>query len=152
MQSCLTISMTTEMRTTIAPRVLELIHAHLLKSYPFEGVGFVYGQDGEVREITDALSIANSKPGDQRRRFEVHPLDYIKAEKYAVEHRLTLLGVYHSHPDHPAIPSEHDLRQAVPFFSYIIVSVRAWEVVETTSWQLVSGRFEQEEIIQFITT
>lgn len=139
------------MRTMISPQVLELIHAHLRKTYPCEGVGFLYGQDTEVREITDVLSIANSKSGDQRRRFEVHPIDYIKAEQFAEEKDLCLLGVYHSHPDHPAVPSKHDLLQAVPFFSYIIVSVYQQEVVETTSWQLQNGRFEQEEIIQFIT-
>ncbi len=66
----------------------------------------------------------NHKEGDQRRRFEISDLDYMKAERHAAKEGLTLLGVYHSHPLHPAIPSEHDHTVAMPFFSYLIVSVQ----------------------------
>jgi proteasome lid subunit RPN8/RPN11 len=73
----------------------------------------------------------------------------MRAEKYALENNTTLLGVYHSHPDHPARPSEHDLNQAVPYFSYIIVSVREGKVADLTSWQLnEASQFEEESISQ----
>ena len=98
--------------------------------------------------VIEAKPIINSKEGDQRRRFEISPIDYMKAERYAIEHNIELLGVYHSHPLHPAIPSEHDLEQAVPFFSYIIVSVDEKQINHTTSWQLnEGGQFEKEDII-----
>jgi proteasome lid subunit RPN8/RPN11 len=72
----------------------------------------------------------------------------MKAERYALENELELLGIYHSHPDHPAIPSEHDFRQAVPFFSYIIMSVRHGSNKRLTSWRLNDdNKFEQERII-----
>jgi proteasome lid subunit RPN8/RPN11 len=58
------------------------------------------------------------------------------------------VGIYHSHPDHPAVPSEYDLKQAVPFFSYIILSVEKDEVKHITSWQLGKNqRFEEEDIV-----
>jgi proteasome lid subunit RPN8/RPN11 len=60
----------------------------------------------------------------------------MKAEQYALLYDTTLIGVYHSHPQHPAIPSEHDLKQALPFFSYIIVSVLDGKSDNLFSWRL----------------
>ena len=73
----------------------------------------------------------------------------MKAERYALENNTTLLGVYHSHPNHPAKPSVHDLKQAVPFFSYIILSVSETAVEDLTSWQLdTAGQFVQENVLK----
>ncbi|MCO5233496.1 MAG: M67 family metallopeptidase [Chitinophagales bacterium] len=124
-----------------------IIRTHAEKEFPNECVGFLYGfeQNGK-RTIELARPIANSKEGDQRRRFEISPIDYIKAEQYALTHQTTLIGVYHSHPQHPAIPSEHDLKQALPFFSYIIVSVIDGQSDILSSWRLNEEKniFEQE--------
>jgi len=120
----------------------------LQSAYPDEGCGFLLGNESGERNIEETLKVDNSKEGDKRRRFEIKPTDYMRAEKYAEENNMTLLGVYHSHPDHPAKPSEHDLKQAVPFFSYIIVSVMEGEIADITSWQLGdSGYFEEENIL-----
>lgn len=121
----------------------------LEEAYPDEGCGFLYGQDGKERAITEAVKVVNSKEGDKRRRFEIGPVDYMKAERYADENNLKLLGVYHSHPNHPARPSVHDLSQAFPYFSYIIVSVNEGKAGDITSWQLdEKGEFREEKIIQ----
>lgn len=141
------------MHLVINPSAENTMRTHALEAFPNECVGFLYGDDeqteGEksIRKIDLAVPITNSKEGDQRRRFEISPLDYMKAENYALEKNLTLLGVYHSHPLHPAIPSEHDLRQALPFFSYIIVSIQEKFVDHIRSWQLNdAGEFEEENI------
>lgn len=137
------------MKIELTPAALKTIHEHAERDYPNECCGFLYGEESEVRRITLARPVGNSKEGDQRRRFQIDPNDYRKAELYAAEHDLDLLGVYHSHPDHPAEPSEHDLKQALPFFSYIIVSVREGESDTTTSWRLDDeGQFEEEIITQ----
>ena len=121
---------------------------HLESTYPNEGCGFMLGTDNKRREINELIVVENGKQGDQRRRFAISPLDYLKAERYADEKGLALLGVYHSHPDHPAIPSIHDLKQAVPFFSYVIVSVVKGNAEVITSWQLDdTGKFEEEKLI-----
>ena len=134
----------------ISEQALSKIHEHAAETFPYECCGFFYGNDGEERQIEEAIPVTNSKEGDQRRRFEVSPLDYMKAERYALENNTTLLGIYHSHPNHPAKPSVHDLKQAVPFFSYIIVSVMEGIVEQTTSWQLNDqGEFEEESILNF---
>lgn len=129
--------------------LLDEMHRHALSAFPNECVGFFYGKsDSTGKAVTEYSPLENSKEGDQRRRFEVSPLDYMKAERYALQQGLDLLGVFHSHPLHPAIPSEHDLKQAVPFFSYIISSVEENEVVDTTSWFLdeENNQFEKENL------
>ena len=103
---------------------IELMQKDAIQAFPNECCGFMYGyEEGNSRKITIAVPVINSKDGDQRRRFEISPIDYMRAENYALSNNLNLLGVYHSHPLHPAIPSQHDLVQAMPFFSYLILSV-----------------------------
>jgi len=135
--------------TFILPDAEQVIREHGEKDFPDECVGFLYGTDsaGE-RIIRQAIPIKNSKEGDKRRRFEISPLDYMRAETYALTHQTTLLGVYHSHPQHPAIPSEHDLKQALPFFSYIILSVLDQKADIIRSWRLneASHSFEEEPL------
>lgn len=134
---------------TIDEQALEVIQNSLEKAYPNEGCGFLFGEEnGLYRAIHLAVAVKNSKEGDQRRRFVISPRDYMEAEKFALKKGTTLLGIYHSHPDHPAKPSEHDLKQAVPFFSYVIVSVKKGKSADITSWQLNDqGTFAQEEIV-----
>ena len=123
----------------------KIIREHGERDFPNECVGFLYGHEKDSqRFIEEARPIANSKAGDQRRRFEISPLDYMRAERYALENKTTLIGVYHSHPQHPAQPSEHDLKQAVPFFSYIIVSVMDGKSDKLTSWRLSETEFQFE--------
>ncbi|MDR8392269.1 M67 family metallopeptidase [Aliifodinibius sp. S!AR15-10] len=136
------------MKVVIEEQALAEMERHAEEYYPNECCGFFYGKDGDVRKITLAKRVDNTKEGDQRRRFQIDPKDYQEAERYAIEHDLDLLGVYHSHPDHPAVPSEHDRKVAMPFFSYIIVSVEDGEAVVTRSWQLNEERQFEEEAFQ----
>ena len=134
------------MKVVLEKGAEEVILQDALETFPNECCGFMYGNDkSDTRIITEAIRVINNKEGDQRRRFEISPADYMKAERYAVQKGLTLLGVYHSHPKHPAKPSEHDLAKAMPFFSYIIVSVFDDSIEDLTSWQLNDqGEFEEE--------
>lgn len=122
---------------------------HAEAYYPKECCGFMFGIEGDVRNVTLVRPTRNVKKGDQRRRFEINPLAYVKAEQYALAHDLKLLGVYHSHPNHPAIASEHDLEVALPYFSYVIVSVMYGIAKEIWSWKLHGHQkeFYQEETL-----
>ncbi len=130
--------------------VSESMKEAALKAFPNECCGFFFGHEiAEDRVVQEVMPVENSKEGDQRRRFSINPKDYMEAEKRALALDMSLLGVYHSHPSHPAIPSEHDLKQALPWFSYIILSVEQDGVKNTTSWQLDAARkFEQETLKQ----
>lgn len=119
------------------------------KSFPDECCGFFYGTEKDnQRLITEAVAVINNKEGDKRRRFVISPIDYMKAERYALSNELSLLGVYHSHPQHPAIPSEHDLKQALPYFSYIIISVQNGVTDHVRSWRLNEStqQFDEEKL------
>lgn len=121
------------------------IRAHGRETFPHECCGAMLGKDGAV---TEAFKLPNTTEEGPRRRFMVSPNDYRVAEKRAREAGLDLLGFYHSHPDHPARPSQYDLDHAWPFFSYVIVSVMAGEDKLLTSWRLKEDRsaFDEEEV------
>ena len=118
-----------------------------VEAFPDECCGFIFGyEDANGRRvITYAQPVINAKEGDKRRRFEIAPHDYLQAEQYAEEHQIELLGVYHSHPNHPAVPSEHDRAAAQPFFSYLIISVNDKQPGVIRSWRLNDDlQFEEE--------
>jgi proteasome lid subunit RPN8/RPN11 len=118
------------------------IHQHGRDTYPNECCGALIGREGHVAE---AFALPNTTEEGPRRRFLVRPADYRAAEARAEETGRELLGFYHSHPDHPAQPSQFDLDHAWPFFSYVIVSVREGEPRETRSWRLRDDRSQFDE-------
>jgi proteasome lid subunit RPN8/RPN11 len=121
------------------------IAAHGRETYPNECCGALIGRDGQVSEV---VPLPNTTEEGPRRRFLVRPVDYRAAEAHAKQREADLLGFYHSHPDHPAQPSQYDLDHAWPFFSYVIVSVRAGDAGELRSWRLREDRsqFDEEEV------
>ena len=134
----------------IEKQAWEHMQKHAEDHFPDECCGFFYGiEDISGRQISIYKPVNNNKEGDKRRRFEVSPIDYIQAERYALENNIQLLGVFHSHPQHPAIPSEHDLSQAMPWFSYIIISIMDGAFNHVRSWKLNESinRFEEENLI-----
>jgi proteasome lid subunit RPN8/RPN11 len=114
-------------------------------AYPNECCGALIGRGGTVLET---LALPNMTDEGPRTRFRVTPNDYRAAERRADELGAELLGFYHSHPDHPARPSQYDLDHAWPFFSYVIVSVRDGVSGDMTAWRLREDRsaFDQEEL------
>ena len=127
-------------------RLIEQINAHVEKAYPEEGAGFLVGDEGEVKEV---LPLSNAREDAARNnRFLITPEDYVKAELRADSLGLSLIGVFHSHPDCPNVPSEYDREWAQPFFSYIITRVDEGKAVSHRSWRLVEDRskYDEEEI------
>jgi proteasome lid subunit RPN8/RPN11 len=117
--------------------VADAIRQHGVEAYPDECCGALFGRDGQV---IATLGLPNTTDEGPRRRFLVRPQDYRDAERRAAELGAELLGFYHSHPDHPARPSQYDLDHAWPVFSYIIVSVRSGVPQDMTSWLLRDDR------------
>ncbi len=118
--------------------------------FPDECCGFLFGREeiNGVRTVTKVLEVNNAKTGDKRRRFEISPKDYMRAEKYATENELQLIGIYHSHPNHPAIPSDTDRLAALPWFSYLIISVINGKPDLIRSWRLNEiSEFEEENVL-----
>jgi proteasome lid subunit RPN8/RPN11 len=105
---------------SLAAAVEDAIRRHGEETYPHECCGALVGRDGRVEA---AVALPNTTDEGPRRRFLVRPSDYRQAEQRARDLGAELLGFYHSHPDHPARPSQYDLDHAWPTFSYVIVSV-----------------------------
>jgi len=127
----------------ISAELAEKIRAHGAETYPDECCGALLGRDaGEARprEILGLFAMVNRREDSPENRFSVTPKDVLGAEKAAGARGLDVIGWYHSHPDHPARPSEYDREHAWPWYSYIIVSVQSGVPREMTSWRLQDDR------------
>ncbi len=140
----------------ISGHLAEKIRAHGAETYPFECCGALLGRDSgavsesdrgrglqtPAREILQLFPLVNRRDDSPRNRFSVTAQDVLEAEKAAREQGLEVVGWYHSHPDHPARPSEYDRDHAWPWYSYIIVSVQNGAPQDMTSWRLNDDRAE----------
>lgn len=129
---------------------IEAIRKHGEQTFPEECGGLLLGVvENGVRVIREVMPLANVRQDSRHNRVELSPLDYARAERDAARKDLGVWGYYHSHPDHPAIPSGFDLDHA-PFieWSYVIVSVRAGMAQEVRAWTVRDDRsqFDEEEI------
>ncbi|MCH7663833.1 MAG: M67 family metallopeptidase, partial [Chloroflexi bacterium] len=81
-------------------------------------------------------------------RYLITPQDMLRGEQEAESLGLDVIGVFHSHPDHPNKPSEYDLELALPWFSYVITSVENDQSADSRSWRLTDNRlkFVEEKI------
>lgn len=132
---------------SISPDVDTAIRQHGQETYPHECCGALVGRDGVVSAV---VALPNTTDEGPRRRFMVRPSDYQLAERRATELGGDLLGFYHSHPDHPARPSQYDLDHAWPTFAYIIVAVAGdgaanAKAGDMTVWFLQEDRSRFEE-------
>lgn len=134
----------------ISRDILNRIYAHGEAAYPEEGAGFLIGTaDGDQRQVAAILPLENAREDSARHnRYLLTPQDYLRGEQHAAGLGLDVLGVFHSHPDHPNQPSEFDRQWAMPWFSYVITSVEGGLAVGSRSWRLSEDRsaFEEEPI------
>jgi proteasome lid subunit RPN8/RPN11 len=135
----------------LAKNLEQEIRDHGARDYPNECCGAMLGTDNDAagREVRSLFPLINRRDDSPRNRFSITPEDFRAAEKAAAERGLDLLGWYHSHPDHPARPSEFDREHAWPWYSYVIVSVDGGAPRDLTSWQMEDDRssFQPETVV-----
>jgi proteasome lid subunit RPN8/RPN11 len=134
--------MAARQRLVMTATVNDAIRRHGEETYPHECCGALVGH---ANEVTTTVPLPNTTEEGPRRRFLVRPSDYRIAEGRARELGGELLGFYHSHPDHPARPSQYDLDHAWPTFAYPIVAVAGGRAGEMTVWWLKEDRSSFEE-------
>ncbi|MBI3176887.1 MAG: M67 family metallopeptidase [Chloroflexi bacterium] len=126
------------------------ITAHLQAAYPNEGAGLLLGSaDGAGKTVRAILPFPNKfESGEQFHRYLITAQDMLNGETEAEKLGLDVIGVCHSHPDHPAQASEYDREYALPWYSYLIVSVRQGRAADARSWVLADdrGRFIEEKV------
>jgi proteasome lid subunit RPN8/RPN11 len=128
---------------------LAAIREHGRAAYPEECCGALIGTGGNAVRVTRIERIENSSREERRRRYVVAPLEYARVERLADADGLSVLGFYHSHPDHPAVPSEYDREHGLPFFHYVVLAVGPESSGEIASYLLSEDRevFEREELV-----
>ena len=119
-------------------------------AYPNECCGILFGSEEEGgHKVEELKPIENAREsGEQYHRFLITAEDMMEAELEARKLGLEIVGFYHSHPDHPARPSDYDRDHALPFYSYIILRVAEGRPELMTSWRLQLSReaFDREEL------
>jgi proteasome lid subunit RPN8/RPN11 len=140
----------------ISRELAERIRSHAANTYPHECCGALFGRDNSARpgvdpgseaiiparEVLGLYPLVNRRDDSPRNRFSITPLDVRAAEKASEEQGLEIVGWYHSHPDHPAHPSQYDHDHAWPWYSYVILSVQKGATGEMASWRLSDDRSE----------
>lgn len=138
-------------RLVISPRHLQTIGRHAMASYPDECCGVLIGRALDDSTVVERLlSVGNERQDSRHNRYLISPETVLAAQKEARALGLDIVGYYHSHPDHPARPSDFDREHAWPWVSYLIVSLEGRRVVDTRSWRLNEDRasFDEEVIDQ----
>ncbi|MCX7759601.1 MAG: M67 family metallopeptidase [Hydrogenothermaceae bacterium] len=133
----------------IPAELLDIIKKQGEEGYPFEICGFMIGKmdyNNGVREVVEVIQVENQNKERANDRFDISPKDYVKVESYADSKGLQIVGIYHSHPDHPDRPSQTDLMYALEDMSYIILSVKNGKAESFRSWYLKDKKFEEEEV------
>lgn len=138
---------------TIDRTIHDQIKAHGAASYPYEGCGLLLGETGpDGNVIVAARPLPNVWPVESEKpeRFRIAEDDWRDVELEAMSAGLDVVGIFHSHPDHPPVASPRDLAWASwPGYSYLITQVVAGQPGVSRSWQLAADRsgFIEEEII-----
>jgi proteasome lid subunit RPN8/RPN11 len=143
------------MEIAVSENLIQQIGAHGAETYPHECCGALLGVDGEnSREVRALHNLTNRREDSPHNRFSVTSEDVRQAELAAQKNGFEVIGWYHSHPDHPALPSEYDREHAWPWYSYIIVSVTEGKPGAIASWRLTDDRrrFEPETISSDVST
>ncbi|MCJ7714906.1 MAG: M67 family metallopeptidase [Anaerolineales bacterium] len=140
------------MSIQIPIHLFEQIHKHGEQAYPEEGAGLMLGEDHNGdRHVTTLFFLDNAREQSARHnRYLITAEVMLKGEKEAERLGLTILGIFHSHPDHPNQPSEFDREFAMPWYSYLITSISKGLAVDSQCWRLADDRstFLSEEILK----
>jgi len=147
------------MTLIISPAQIEIIYDHVIQIYPEECCGILLGKmAGVVKTVIEVIPTTNvwdnsySNNSEElsktkQSRYTIDPHDVFTAQKYGRSLNLETIGFFHSHPNHPAIPSTCDRDRAWEIYSYPIVSVINGKVSDFKSWVLDrQGVFQPEEI------
>ena len=145
---------------------LRLICAHAETTYPQECCGLLLGKrNQEYKTLVEVVATENTWSAQAITSFQeidanldlgtnksshytIAPEVMLRVQKQARDRQLDIIGIYHSHPDHPAIPSEFDRVCAWQTYSYMIVSVPQGKTDELLGWSLDNNhQFQPEEIV-----
>lgn len=129
---------------------MKRIETWVVNGYPSETCGLLIGTvEGSRTRVEQVTEARNLKVTEADTRYLLDPDDFLKAEQEAGRLDVDVVGIWHSHPDHPPRPSTSDLEAAWPGYSYLILSVTGeGQVPDVRSWRLEGEEFKEEEVIR----
>jgi len=133
----------------ISDDLIEKISALVRQGYPNEICGLLIGKrDIEIKTVEEFQAVPNLNQEEAQNRFNLDPKEFERIDKESKARGLEIVGIYHSHPDSPAEPSERDRSFAWPVYSYVIFSIQKGKGVTAKSWMLneADGKFQNEEL------
>ncbi len=138
------------MTIAIPPKQATALEAHAVRAYPEEACGFLVGSEGEPRTVTEVRPVENVEATLRSQRYTIDPKEILHVERELSASDLILLGFYHSHPDHPAVPSARDTERAWPWYTYLILSIQSGKPGGLRAWRLDDGErvFKEEAIMK----
>lgn len=143
------------MPLVLSQQLRRQIEGEGVAAFPSECCGIMIGRDVENRRLIERLMPGQNvfEPDERYHRFSIDPRLQLQAEREAEKEGKMVLGFYHSHPNHPARPSEYDREHGWPFYSYVIVSIMEGKPAAMTSWVLnaQTERFEEQEIVTAVS-
>ena len=121
---------------------------HARSTYPEECCGLLIGRNSNPRHVQHTFATRNAAQPPRFKRYSIDPIELIHASNEARRTNLELIGVYHSHPDAPVEPSQVDLDNAWPNFTYIVISLERGAPRDVGAWSLnaVAATLELEEL------
>lgn len=134
-------------RWTIEERSLNCIVQHALDIYPKEACGILLSHSENPKHVKEVYPTKNVSPEDQASRYLVDPLEFLEVDKWTEEQDLDICGFYHSHPDHPAAPSEYDRKLAWEGYLYLIVSIQSGKFHDARAWICESHKGHFREVM-----
>ena len=142
-------------RIILSAAIASQIESEGVAAYPNECCGILVGTDEPTggRIVERIIPMTNTfDASEQYHRFTIDPLALARADEESAAQGKLVLGFYHSHPDHPAQPSEYDRTHVPPwsFYSHIIVAIEKRKPAAMTCWQMDEDteQFRQQEIVR----
>lgn len=129
----------------LPPEARQRLTALVIQGYPHETCGLLLGHGSPgCTNVVHVLAARNLEPHRAHDRYTLDPHDFLRADRQATEAGLEIVGIWHSHPDHPARPSSTDRAAAWEGYSYVIARVTAAGVEDIRSWRLQGNAFVEE--------
>ena len=127
---------------------LKQIYAHASEVYPYECCGFLLGSFNDGG-LVHQVQRATNQNIDRADRFVISPEEFAQVQFAADDAGLDIIGIYHSHPDWPAIPSQTDMESAWDEVYYLITSIHEGKPLHTQVWRLAHSGMRRFELISF---
>lgn len=120
--------------------------SHAERVYPNECCGVLLGHaGGERKNAVEAIALDNVWDGPQRDHYQIKPQDLLRVEKQARQQGVDVIGIFHSHPDSAAYFSSADIENSCPWYSFVVLSVRAGQFDHARSFLPNAEQTEAEE-------